>query len=141
MGGLAPLPLQRVDELGCSFANGLLRLMQVGINLADGSSVYQNVPKGLSWKPTRQRWRSVKRVGGTTRFTRKKPRKAKTLRGILLRYWGGWTRTTNFLVNSQALCQLSYAPSTAVDPSTAIRVQGSILPMKTSGRILRRGPT
>ena len=56
-------------------------------------------------------------------------------------YWGGWTRTTNFLVNSQALCQLSYAPSTAVDPSTAIRVRGSILPMKTSGRILRRGPT
>ena len=37
-----------VDELGSSFADGLLRLIQVGINLADGSSVYPNVPKGLS---------------------------------------------------------------------------------------------
>ena len=25
--------------------------------------------------------------------------------------WGGWTRTTNFLINSQAVCQLTYAPS------------------------------
>lgn len=25
--------------------------------------------------------------------------------------WGGWTRTTNFLINSQAICQLIYAPS------------------------------
>jgi hypothetical protein len=24
--------------------------------------------------------------------------------------WGGWTRTTNFLINSQAVCQLTYAP-------------------------------
>ena len=25
--------------------------------------------------------------------------------------WGGWTRTTNFLINSQAVCQLTYAPT------------------------------
>ena len=43
-------------------------------------------------------------------ISKKKPRKAKALQGILLRYWGGWVRTTNLLVNSQALCQLSYAP-------------------------------
>ena len=60
---------------------------------------------------------------GTTRFPRKKTRRAKALQDILLRYWGGWTRTTNFLVNSQALCQLSDAPSTASDPPAAIRVR------------------
>ena len=27
--------------------------------------------------------------------------------------WGGWIRTTDLLINSQALCQLSYTPSTA----------------------------
>ena len=33
-------------------------------------------------------------------------------RGTLLDcYWGGRTRTSNLLVNSQALCQLSYTPS------------------------------
>ena len=26
--------------------------------------------------------------------------------------WGGWIRTTDLLINSQALCQLSYTPST-----------------------------
>ena len=29
----------------------------------------------------------------------------------LLRNWGGRTRTSNFLINSQAVCQLTYAPS------------------------------
>ena len=29
--------------------------------------------------------------------------------------WGGWTRTTNFLINSQAVCQLTYAPSCQSD--------------------------
>ena len=24
--------------------------------------------------------------------------------------WGGWIRTTDLLINSQALCQLSYTP-------------------------------
>ena len=24
--------------------------------------------------------------------------------------WGGWTRTTNFPVNSRAVCQLTYTP-------------------------------
>ena len=27
-------------------------------------------------------------------------------------HWGGWIRTTDLLINSQALCQLSYTPST-----------------------------
>jgi hypothetical protein len=26
-------------------------------------------------------------------------------------YWGGRTRTSNFLINSQAVCQLTYTPS------------------------------
>ena len=56
-------------------------------------------------------------------ISEKKPRKAKALQGILLRYWGGWVRTTNLLVNSQALCRLSYAPSTTANPSTAIRAR------------------
>jgi hypothetical protein len=25
-------------------------------------------------------------------------------------YWGGWIRTSDLLINSQALCQLSYTP-------------------------------
>jgi hypothetical protein len=29
----------------------------------------------------------------------------------LMHHWGGWTRTTNFLINSQAVCQLTYTPS------------------------------
>ena len=27
-------------------------------------------------------------------------------------HWGGRTRTSNFLINSQAVCQLTYTPST-----------------------------
>ncbi len=40
-------------------------------------------------------------------------------------YWGGWVRTTNLLVNSQALCRLSYAPSpiNAANPSGVRRVE------------------
>lgn len=30
---------------------------------------------------------------------------------MMVMNWGGWTRTTNFLINSQAICQLIYAPS------------------------------
>jgi hypothetical protein len=26
--------------------------------------------------------------------------------------WGGWTRTTNFRINSPAVCQLTYTPNT-----------------------------
>jgi hypothetical protein len=26
-------------------------------------------------------------------------------------HWGGRTRTSNFLINSQAVCQLTYTPS------------------------------
>ena len=33
-------------------------------------------------------------------------------RPIVRYYWGGWIRTTDLLINSQALCQLSYTPST-----------------------------
>ena len=35
------------------------------------------------------------------------------------KYWGGWVRTTNLLVNSQALCRLSYAPFLALSQLTA----------------------
>ena len=35
--------------------------------------------------------------------------------------WGGWTRTTNFLINSQAVCQLTYAPSCLVLHDTALK--------------------
>ena len=39
--------------------------------------------------------------------------------------WGGWTRTTNFLINSQAVCQLTYAPSVQpyiyISPPAAFR--------------------
>lgn len=30
---------------------------------------------------------------------------------VALHHWGGRTRTFNFLINSQAVCQLTYAPS------------------------------
>ena len=36
-----------------------------------------------------------------------------------LRHWGGWTRTINFLINSQAVCQLTYAPSLVAENKTA----------------------
>ncbi len=45
--GRGALRLQLVDELGSRFADGLHHLMLVGTNVADGSSVYPNVPKGL----------------------------------------------------------------------------------------------
>ena len=35
---------------------------------------------------------------------------AKATRQQELHNWGGWTRTTNFLINSQAVCQLTYTP-------------------------------
>ena len=46
-------------------------------------------------------------------------------------YWGGWVRTTNLLVNSQALCRLSYAPSTLRIPQGSVE---SNLPMKHVGK-------
>ncbi len=45
--GEATLPPQLIEELGSSYTDRLHRLMQVGINLADGSSVYLNLPKRL----------------------------------------------------------------------------------------------
>ena len=37
----------------------------------------------------------------------------------LLQNWGGWIRTTNFPVNSRAVCQLTYTPmGTAATPHT-----------------------
>jgi hypothetical protein len=32
------------------------------------------------------------------------------LKNNQLHNWGGWIRTTDLLINSQALCQLSYTP-------------------------------
>jgi hypothetical protein len=32
-------------------------------------------------------------------------------RGLELNHWGGWTRTSNILINSQVVCQLTYTPS------------------------------
>ena len=43
----------------------------------------------------------------------------KPLDSYLFFYWGGWVRTTNLLVNSQALCRLSYAPFFALSQLTA----------------------
>ena len=37
-----------LDQPNSSFANALLRLVHLGGDLADGNSVYPNVPKGLS---------------------------------------------------------------------------------------------
>ena len=43
-----------LDQPNSSFANALLRLVHLGGDLADGNSVYPNVPKGLSsCEPTR----------------------------------------------------------------------------------------
>ena len=42
---------------------------------------------------------------------RTKRRRAERPCGAFFHYWGGRARTYNLLVNSQALCQLSYAPS------------------------------
>ena len=72
---------------------------------------------------------------------REKPHKAiRPCRAVSSVYWGGWTRTTNFLVNSQALCQLSYAPSNAADLSLDTSPKDRSYRWETSGRILRRGP-
>src|SRR5262245_1452100 len=30
-------------------------------------------------------------------------------------HWGGWTRTTNFPVNSRTVCQLTYTPRNAIN--------------------------
>ena len=40
----------------------------------------------------------------------------KSLQYKLLSDWGGWIRTSDFLINSQALCQLSYTPKKARAP-------------------------
>ena len=39
----------------------------------------------------------------------------KSLRERAFQYWGGRARTFNLLVNSQALCQLSYTPMRPLD--------------------------
>src|SRR5437660_8267 len=43
---------------------------------------------------------------GVPRTRSRKPQQACEIHN-----WGGWTRTTNFLINSQAVCQLTYAPN------------------------------
>jgi hypothetical protein len=42
------------------------------------------------------------------RSSRQRSRFSKKLEKI--RSWGGWTRTTNFRINSPAVCQLTYTP-------------------------------
>ena len=42
---------------------------------------------------------------------KKTPAQPEQCRANRLADWGGWTRTTNFLINSQAVCQLTYSPS------------------------------
>ena len=42
---------------------------------------------------------------------RKSPGDRKAIRGIRFDNWGGRVRTSNLLVNSQALCRLSYTPN------------------------------
>ena len=41
-----------------------------------------------------------------------------------LPYWGGWTRTTNFPINSRAVCQLTYTPSRPPAPLDDARRRG-----------------
>ena len=61
----------------------------------------------------------------------KKPLVAIATRGAYLKrviqivycYWGGWTRTINFLINSQAVCQLTYAPSFVVSNNKTARLR------------------
>lgn len=47
----------------------------------------------------------------------------------LERHWGGWIRTSDFLINSQALCQLSYTPS----PDCGERVISRPRPAESTG--------
>ena len=42
----------------------------------------------------------------------KAPRQESSRGRRKLKDWGGWIRTTDLLINSQALCQLSYTPKT-----------------------------
>jgi hypothetical protein len=47
----------------------------------------------------------------TRRRISSRRRCCKQLSSNNLLYWGGWIRTTDLLINSQALCQLSYTPN------------------------------
>ena len=47
------------------------------------------------------------------------PKPGKPLFSYLFSNWGGWVRTTNLLVNSQALCRLSYTPFVSARRPTA----------------------
>ena len=51
-----------------------------------------------------------------------------------LRYWGGWTRTINFLINSQAVCQLTYAPSVVSQTKRPASVSGGPRLCSTNAR-------
>ena len=57
-----------------------------------------------------------------------------------LQHWGGRTRTYNFLINSQAVCQLTYAPSIVPRPSNKkarLYLAGRVF---ISKRVLARSP-
>ncbi len=47
-------------------------------------------------------------------------------RSIIYQYWGGRTRTCNFLINSQAVCQLTYTPSVSLSNGTPDEPAGNI---------------
>ena len=50
-------------------------------------------------------------------FEAEKSRTRKRVRDL---DWGGWIRTTDLLINSQALCQLSYTPRARLHAGQAI---------------------
>jgi hypothetical protein len=62
-------------------------------SITTAHSAAQGLPCRTPWNPTNHRTAQTNIVNPDTTS------------------WGGWTRTTNFLINSQAVCQLTYAPN------------------------------
>ena len=54
--------------------------------------------------------------------------------------WGGWIRTTDLLINSQALCQLSYTPIPAEAVSQFVEAV-ALAQRLPPGDAVRRWPT
>ena len=53
-------------------------------------------------------------------------------------YWGGWTRTNNIPINSRVVCQLTYAPSLALQTERPASCSGR--PRNLEQRALARSP-
>ena len=49
--------------------------------------------------------------------------------------WGGWIRTSDLLINSQALCQLSYTPSTTNLAADGARDSGNLIIRRRFGQL------